>query len=195
MRQMTTVTLAAADGTLTDNVTIRGGGYGGVNFSTDDTLVTKTSGNVSYVRRVLLKFDTANRVPAGATVARAELVLTLKSAGSTSTRPIAVYRVTKSFLEGSANWLDYRSGSRWATPGGDLAGQWALVNVGRTAGSVVKVDITSFVRQTVAGAFGTRYTRFALVDVGLAHNESLRVFHSSRAATGSVRPKLVVTYY
>jgi len=195
VKQLQTVTLSAADGTLTDDVTIRGGGYASVNFSTDDTLATKKSTDISYMRRILLKFDTANRIPPGATIARAELVLTLKSAGATTTRPIAVYRVTKSFLESSANWLDYRSGSRWTTAGGDLAEQWGTVNVGQAAGAVVRFDITSFVRQSLTGTFGTRFTRFALVDVGAAHNQSLRVFHSSRAATASVRPKLIVSYY
>ena len=59
----------------------------------------------------------------------------------------------------------------------------------------MRFDITSFVRQSLTGTFGTRFTRFALVDVGAAHNQSLRVFHSSRAATASVRPKLIVSYY
>jgi chitodextrinase len=195
VKQLKTVTLSAADGTLTDDVTIRGGGYASVNFSTDDTLATKKSPDISYMRRILLKFDTASRIPSGATISRAELVLTLKSAGATTTRPIAVYRVTKSFLEGSANWLDYRSGSRWTTAGGDLAEQWGTVNVGQAAGAVVRFDITSFVRQSLIGTFGTRFTRFALVDVGAAHNESMRVFHSSRTATASVRPKLIVSYY
>jgi hypothetical protein len=50
------------------------------------------------------------------------------------------------------------------------------------------------VQKTVSGTFGSRYTRMALVDAGGADNESVRSFHSSRAGTSSVRPKLVVTY-
>jgi PKD domain len=195
VKQLKTVTLSAADDTLNVNVTIRGGGYADVNFSTDEWLVTKTSSDLDYVRRVLLKFDTANTIPSGATIVRAELVLTLKSGGATSTRPIAVYRVTKSFHESVATWLEYRSGSLWTTPGGDLAEQWGTVNVGQTAGAAVKFDLTSFVRQTLAGTFGTRYTRFALVDVGSLDTKSMRVFYSSRTATASLRPKLIVSYY
>jgi hypothetical protein len=195
VRQTTTVTLSAADATLNADVTIRGGGYAGVNFSTDETLITKTSLDINYVRRVLMKFDTANRIPTGATVTRAELILTLKSAGATSTRPIAVYRVTKSFLQREATWLDYRSGLPWSRPGGDLAEPWGALAVGQAAGSVVRFDISSFVQHTVAGTFGTRYTRFALVDVGTPDSRSVREFYSSRAATASVRPRLVVTYY
>jgi len=190
----TTVTLADPGSEITDNVTIRGGGYAGVNFATDDTLVTKKSSDSSNTRRVLMKFNTKSTIPAGTTISKATLTLTLKSAGATSTRPIGLYRVTKSFLQGSANWLDYRSGTSWSSQGGDLAEKWASASVGRTSGSKVSFDVTSFVQKTVSGGFGTRYTRFALVDTGTADNESAREFYSSRASTVSVRPKLVVTY-
>jgi endonuclease/exonuclease/phosphatase family metal-dependent hydrolase len=190
----TTVTLAAPGSELTDDVTIRDGVYAGVNHSSDDSLVTKTSSDINNVRRVLMKFDTASTIPAGAAVSRATLILTLKSAGTSSSRPLAVYRVTKSFLKSSATWMDYRSGNLWSSAGGDLAEQEAIVNVGRTAGSTVTFDLTNFVQQTVRNAFGTRYTRFELADIGSADNESMRVFHSSRAPVASVRPRLVVTY-
>jgi endonuclease/exonuclease/phosphatase family metal-dependent hydrolase len=190
----TTITLAAPGTEVTDDVTIRGGGYAGVNYSTDDSLVTKTSSDPSNVRRVLLKFDTANTIPAGATVVSATLTLTLKSAAASLSRPIAAYRVTKSFLKANATWLDYRSGADWTSPGGDFAEEWATVTVGRAAGSAVSFDVTALVQQTIAGTFGTRYTRLALADIGAADNESMRVFHSSRAASASVRPRLVVTY-
>jgi endonuclease/exonuclease/phosphatase family metal-dependent hydrolase len=192
--QTTTITLAAPGTELTDDVTIRGGGYAGVNYSTDDSLVTKTSSDTSNVRRVLLKFDTAHTIPAGATIVSATLTLTLKSAGAALSRPIAAYRVTKSFLKSNATWLQYRSDANWASVGGDVAERWATIDVGRGAGATVTFDLTRLVQQTVAGTFGTRYTRFALEDTGTADNESMRVFHSSRAVSEFVRPKLVVTY-
>ena len=190
----TTITLAAPGTELTDDVTIRGGGYGGVNFSTDDSLVTKTSADASNVRRILMKFDTANTIPAGATVVSAKLSLTLKSADSALSRPITVYRVTKAFLKDGATWLDYRTATDWSSVGGDFAEKWATVVVGRSTGTTVTFDVTGLVQQTVAGRFGSRYTRLALTDSGAADNGSMRVFHSSRAATASVRPKLIVTY-
>ena len=143
---------------------------------------------------MLLKFDTSNTIPAGTKISKAVLTLTLQSAGAASSRPIAVRRVTKSFLKGSANWSRYRSSYYWSSAGGDLAETWATTNVGRTAGSAVTFDVTSLVQKTVSGSFGSRYTRMALVDVGGADAESLRTFHASRAGTASVRPKLVVTY-
>ena len=99
----TTKVLTAGSG-LTDDTTIRGGGYSSVNYSTDSTLSTKTSATASNVRRVLLKFDTSNTIPAGTKISKAVLTLTLQSAGAASSRPIAVRRVTRSFLKGSATW-------------------------------------------------------------------------------------------
>jgi endonuclease/exonuclease/phosphatase family metal-dependent hydrolase len=190
----TTITLTVPGTELSDDVTIRGGGYAGVNFSTDDSLVTKFSSDNSNVRRVLMKFDTANTIPAGVTIASATLTLTLKAAGAATSRPLAAYRVTKSFLKDSATWMDYRRDADWSSVGGDLAEKWATVDVGRSVGQTVTFDLTRLVQQTVSGTFGTRYTRFALADTGAADNESMRVFHSSRAANTSVRPRLVVTY-
>jgi endonuclease/exonuclease/phosphatase family metal-dependent hydrolase len=190
----TTVTLAVPGTELTDDVTIRGGGYAGVNFSADDSLVTKTSADINNVRRILMKFDTANTIPAGASVVSAKLTLTLKSAATAVSRPITAYRVTKSFLKDNATWLDYRSGVDWFSVGGDFAERSATVYVGRSTGETVTFDITGLVQQAVAGTVGTRFTRLALIDTGAADDGSMRVFHSSRAANTSVRPRLTVTY-
>jgi endonuclease/exonuclease/phosphatase family metal-dependent hydrolase len=189
-----TVTLSAPGTQLTDDATIRGGTYASANYSNDPELITKTSSDASSLRRVLLKFDTANTIPAGAPVTSATLYLTLKSAGAASSRPISVYRVGKSFLERSSTWYNYRDWSRWTSAGGDFPDKWTTINVGRTAGTRVTFDVTSLVQKTVAGAFGSRWTRVALIDTGSPDNESMRVFHSSEASYDSLRPKLVVTY-
>jgi hypothetical protein len=110
----TTVVLSAPGSQLTDDTTIRGGGYSGVNYSTDTTLSTKNSADASNVRRVLMKFDTKNTIPAGALVSNAVLTLTLQAAGSASSRPITVRRVTKSFLKDSATWLNYQTAYYWS---------------------------------------------------------------------------------
>jgi len=190
----TTITLSTPGTQLTDDTTIRGGGYADVNYSNDVSLVTKTSNNASNVRRVLLKFDTANTISAGAPVSRAVLTLTLKFAGATSSRPLSIYRVAQSFLKDGATWYDYRVGASWSNAGGDLSGPWATTNVGQVVGSTVSFDVTSLVQQTVNCAFGSRYTRLAIVDTGAADDESMRQFYSSRAALASVRPKLKVTF-
>jgi endonuclease/exonuclease/phosphatase family metal-dependent hydrolase len=184
----TSVTLQIAD-----DVTIRGGGYASVNFGTSDTLEVKRSANASNTRRVLLKFDTQNRVPAGAVINSAKLYLTLKWASDSTSRPIGAYRVAKSFLPGEATWLDSRDAAAWGTAGGDLGGKYASTSVANAVGSTYAFDVTSLVQRTVNGDFGSRYTRIALLDTGTIA-ESYRSFHSTRASNTAVRPRLVVSY-
>jgi hypothetical protein len=189
----TTVTLTSGTG-LSDNVTIRGGGYASVNHGASDELTTKQDADPSYDRRVLLKFDTQSTIPAGASITSARLYLTLKSPGGASNRTLTVYRVTQSFLEREATWYNYRLGAAWASPGGDLAETFGARSVGSAVGTAVDFDVTDLVRRTVSGDFGSRYTRLALVDDGSAADDSYRGFWSSRATDGSRHPRLVITY-
>src|SRR5918993_5181756 len=145
-RAQTSVTLDIAD-----DVTIRGGGYASVNFGTSDTLEVKTSANASNTRRTLLKFDTQNRVPAGAVINSAKLYLTLKWASDSTSRPIGAYRVGKGFAWREATWLDYRDGAPWSAAGGDLSGKYASTSVANAAGSTYTFDLTSLVQRTVNG--------------------------------------------
>ena len=190
----TTLVLDEPGAEFTDDTTIRGGGYAGVNYGSSGELVTKTASDSNNVRRILLKIDTANTIPAGTKISSAVLTLTLKSAGAASSRPIGVYRVTKSFLEREATWYDYRWSNDWSSAGGDLSERAATAYASRSPGSKVSFDLTDHVQQTINGAFSSRWTRIALVDVGSPDNESMRVFYSSRAGDASVRPRLVITY-
>src|SRR5262245_27963116 len=90
----TTVTLnnpPAAAGT-----TIRGGAYAAVNFN-GTLLVTKASGDPTYVRRALLDFDSDTTIPTGATIESATLTLTVHSGGASASRLIGIYPVTRPF--------------------------------------------------------------------------------------------------
>jgi endonuclease/exonuclease/phosphatase family metal-dependent hydrolase len=189
----TTVTLDAPGSEVTDDVTIRGGGYASSNFSTSDALEVKTSATASNTRRTLLKFDTQSTVPAGAVINSAKLYLTLKTASDSTSRRIDAYRVSKSFLYREATWFDYRDAASWSASGGDLGGRYATTYVGNAVGSTYAFDLTQLVQRSVNGDFGSRYTRVALLDAG-AITESFRFFHSSRASNSAVRPRLVVSY-
>src|SRR5690349_2895354 len=83
----TTVTLSAPGSQINADVTIQGGAYSTSDFSWSDTLASKAS-SASYSRRIMLKFDTQNYVPAGATIQSAKLYLVLKSAASSEMRPL-----------------------------------------------------------------------------------------------------------
>ena len=190
----TTVTLDASGTEVSVDTTIRGGGYASVNYGTSDSLQTKSDTESSYKRRVLLKFDTQNYIPSGAVITSAQLYLTLKGADDSTSRPIDVYRVTKSFLARQATWLDYRDGMAWGNGGGDLGGRYTTTYVGNAVGSAYKFDLTELVQQSVNGTFGSRYTRLVLVDAGGASSRSLRTFYSSRSSNSALRPKLVISY-
>lgn len=188
----TTVTVNNPSTHVADNV-IRGGAYANTVLN-KETLSTKVHTNQAYTRRTLLKFDTHNTVPAGATVQSAKLTLTVAKAYA-ETRKLAVYRLSQTFDERYATWYTRRSGYKWTTAGADLAEKWAEASVGATAGSRVTFDVTAFVQRVVKGTFGSsRYTRIGLVDVGASSDNSYKQFHSSEASDPAVRPKLVVVY-
>lgn len=188
----TTVTLDAPGSELNSDMTIRDGGYASVNYSQSDSLESKRSSQ-NYNRRILLKFDTQNRIPAGAVINSAKLYLVLKEADGSTKRPIAVYRVTKSF-HSDATWFEYTNDRRWSTAGGDLAEKYLTKYVGGAVGATYHFDVTQLVQRAVRGDFGSRYTRMALVDIGSPSSDSYRRFHSTRSGNASLRPRLVVSY-
>ena len=187
----TTVVLDSPDSEVADAY-VRGGTYASRVHNTD-ALVTKANTNPSNVRRALLKFDTATRVPAGATIRSARLTLTLKKTDS-PTRKLGVYRVTHPFQEDQATWYTRKRGYQWTSAGGDLSAKLSDVTVGTEPGSKITIDLTSLVQSTVKGSFGSRYTRVALVDIGARSNDSYKEFHSSESRDLSARPVLTIVY-
>jgi hypothetical protein len=187
------VTLDTPGSTINADLTIQGGAYGTMDFSASEVLASKVNSE-SYTRRILLKFDTQNFVPANAVIHRAVLYLVLKHAQSSEPRPLTAHYVGKSFVTGQTNWLYYRPGLRWDTPGGDLGSSYGTTSVGHAKGSAYAFDLTALVQRAVNGDFGSRYTRVALVDTGGASSGSYKEFHSTRAADAAVRPRLVVTF-
>jgi endonuclease/exonuclease/phosphatase family metal-dependent hydrolase len=182
----TTKTLSAEDATL------RGGSYANTTYGSSTTLETRASDDASYRRQVLMKFDTHNTIPAGATIASAKLVLTVKG-GNADARRIGAYCVPRSFTESAVTWKKRKSSYYWNTPGGDTAHFHASTSVNNTAGSKVTWDITSEVQEVVRKS-SSRYTRVLLIDLDGPARSSYKQYYSSEAGTSSLRPKLVVTY-
>ena len=90
--------------------TIRGGSF--ANKNDRSLLATRASDNLEYNRRVLLKFDTQNAIPAGSAVTSALLTLTVKTGSEDATRSIGVYQVTTSWNENEVTWNKRYSGRR-----------------------------------------------------------------------------------
>jgi endonuclease/exonuclease/phosphatase family metal-dependent hydrolase len=189
--QVSAQTLQLKDSSAT---VLRGGSYANKNLSSEKILSTRASSDKEYVRRVLLKFDTHNTIPARASIASAKLTLTV-AGGNGQTRKIAAYRVTMSYDETAATWNRRKSGTSWSKAGGDLAEQYGTQNVTDSVGSRVTYDVTALVQGVVSGKFSasSRYTRLLLVDTGSSSRDSYKEYFSDEAADASVRPTLTVT--
>ena len=185
----TTVVLNQS-GTQVTDTTIRNGTYANTNCDGATILTRNSAADPNWERRAILKFDTANTIPAGSKISSAELTLTLKSGLGTAgqTRTVNAYRISSPFQEAQATWMTRESTSRWATPGGDIAEQFASAAVSNVAGSTVTFDVTNLVQQTSDGKFDSRYTRIALIDVGSDTKESYREYYSSKDVDPARRP-------
>jgi len=189
----TTVTLSTPGTQINADLNIQGGSSAMVDFSTSSVLASKVS-TEAYTRRIMMKFDTQNFIPANAVIKSAYLYLVLQSAESGEARPFTAFHVSQSFVRAETNWYYFRSGQAWGRPGGDFGPSFSTTYVGNSVGSTYTFDLTSMVQRTVNGEFGSRYTRVALLDMGANTNGNYRAFHSTRAADTSVRPRLVITY-
>jgi endonuclease/exonuclease/phosphatase family metal-dependent hydrolase len=180
-----TVTLPAYEDT-----TLRGGSYEHTNYG-DSDLTTRASGDPSYIRHAILKFDTHNGIPAGATITSATLTVTVKG-GNSQTRSITASCVPESFWEHEATWARRNVSLYWSQAGGTVSHDHATASVSSVSGSRVAFNVTDMVKEAMARS--TRYTRVMLADRGADSKDSLRYFYSNEAASTSVRPTLVVTY-
>jgi endonuclease/exonuclease/phosphatase family metal-dependent hydrolase len=189
----TTVTLSTPGTHISVDTTIRDGAYASTNYSSSDTLVSKASG-AGLNRRMLLKFDTENYIPADAVIQSARMYLVLKTADTSEQRPLTAYRVTRSFTKPGSSWNYFRAGDAWTTPGGDVQSSFGTTWVGGGAGTTYTFDLTNLVQRSVNGEFGSRWTRLELIDTGAKSDGSYKAFHSTRAADASVRPRLVIVY-
>ncbi len=177
---------------LTDAVTIRGGTYADTH-DTGTVLVTKASSTPSLARRTLFKFDTSSSLPAGTSIARATLRLTLHANDSAPFERVGAYWVNKSFIGAQATWNSYRTALPWTTPGGDFGALYATTDVSNVNGSTVAFDLTTMVQDAVNNRYGTRFTRVGLVDVGAGGSGAYRDYYGPTAANVSQRPQLIVT--
>ncbi|HSL21369.1 MAG TPA: DNRLRE domain-containing protein [Vicinamibacterales bacterium] len=175
--------------TLTDasDTTLRGGSYANTNFGRDTVLTTRDgSTDLTYERRILLKFDTHNTIAASSPVASATLTLTVKG-GNSLPRTLDAFRITQPYTDTEANWNIRRVGLSWSTAGGAIAEKVGSAPVTNVAGSKVTFDVTSMVRNIVNGTYGSsRYARFLIQDNGGSTKDSYKEYYSEEAGNGPV---------
>lgn len=173
---------------------LRGGTYADTNLSSDVLLATRASTDATYQRRIVLKFDTQNTIPANTPIASATLTLTV-SGGNAESRGVSSYRISSSYDEVETTWNRRSASASWSSAGGDLAERYGSATVTNVSGSRVTFDVTALVQGAVNGSFGaSRYSRIAVVDGGAASKDSYKEYFSDEAADASVRPLLTVTY-
>ena len=172
---------------------LRGGAYANTNLCTDMLLATRASSDLTYQRRIVLKFDTENTIPAGTHIALAILTLTV-SGGNAETRTISAYRIAQSYEETQTTWNKRNASANWSSAGADLAERVDGASVTNAAGFQLAFNVTALVQASVNGSYGSRYSRIALVDGGTSSRDSYKEYFSNEAADASVRPVLTVTY-
>ena len=169
------LTAGAQDVKLTDGMatTVRGGSYATANYASAQLLESRASSDAAYVRRILLKFDTQNTIPAGASIASAKLTVTV-AGGNAESRTLTAYRIAASYEETQATWNKRNSSAAWTVAGGDLGEKAGAATVTSTVGSDITFDVTALVQATVNGKYSSRYTRIALLDGGASSRESYK---------------------
>jgi endonuclease/exonuclease/phosphatase family metal-dependent hydrolase len=188
----TTVTLQQSR-TQAWYATVRGGTYADTNLST--ILETRASSDPEYLRRSLLKFDTQNTVPSGATISNALLTVTVKQGSADALRRIGIYQVTTSWEDIEVTYRVRKTATAWGTAGGDIGSRITEAPVPNIGGTRVSFNVTPLVQQSVSGALGSsRYTRLAMIDLDAAGSESWRSYYTSSESNSALRPTLTVTY-
>jgi endonuclease/exonuclease/phosphatase family metal-dependent hydrolase len=177
-----------------DDARIQGGSLADKVFDNEPLATKVHPSSATYHRRSVLKFDTHNTVPRGATVQSAILTLTVRKSDP-GTRKLGLYRLSQTFDEDGASWNTRQRGSRWRTAGGDFDQKFAEASVGSTAGAKINFDITALVQGVVAEKYGSsRYTRIGLKDLGSGSDTSYKEFYNSEVSDSSKRPVLTVVY-
>ena len=190
---------------------------GGFSNALGPLFVGRTAGGVGPVRRMLVRWDVAGNVPAGARIIEAELEFTITNSIASTPSVLDVHRVTADWGEGTTNvgygggagggggfgapatandatWLhSFFPGTFWMNPGGDFAPMESFKMVMPPNGTMIKeseqalVDDVQDMLDSPADNYGW------LFKVDETEQVSARRF-DSRDAGASNPPVLRITY-
>jgi hypothetical protein len=144
--------------------------------------------------RAVLQFDLQS-IPAEATILNATLTLYRASGGSLS--PMSQFFAnrlsTSAWIEFGATWNRYDGVHNWFAPGGDFTPTDRDLCTINSGGSDL---VFSGLRDLAIDAVQLRLGKLNLLVIGPESGASNNyiIVHSSDASSGSVRPRLVVTY-
>jgi hypothetical protein len=175
---------------------IAGGSYADVNLGNSNVLnigTTVLSKSAAYSRAVL-QFDLQS-IPTGATILAATLTLYRASGGSLSpfSQFFANRLSTSAWIEFGATWNRYNGVHNWFVPGGDYTPTDQDTTTVANGGSDL---VFTGLRDLAIDAVQFRLGKLNLLVIGpeAGASDNYIVVHSSDASSGSVRPRLVVTY-
>ncbi len=159
------------------------------NFGVATLLLSNSQTNAQS--RLLLRFDLSG-IPSGATIQSAVLELFYQSTRVSTSEPLRLHRVTRSWTEMGATWRTYDVINNWTSQGGDFD---AAIVASATLDGTVNVwkswTVTALVQSWVQGTF-VNYGML-LESPSLTGNNERR-FVSSESTTTTQRPKLTITY-
>lgn len=163
-------------------------------------------GEGEEVRRSIVRWDLAGYLPLGSDVLAATVELYRFDGYAENDMPVALYRLTREWVEGSgvtpwpgpgyvadgATWIEAGPGIPWTAPGGDydptVVGH-ATLPAG-TGNGWVRWDATA----AVAAWVEQGQPNHGLLLRPLSGDYSYHYYHSRDAESVALRPRLVVTY-
>lgn len=138
----------------------------------------------------LIKFDLSS-IPTNARIIEVQLALHFEQADNISAAQMSVHRLTQPWAEEQATWNIYKTGTSWATLGGDYdSNVTAITTVSNVNNTWFSWNITELMSDWVSGAF-TNHGLLLRVANGNVINAR---FTSSDGAVSSNHPKLTITY-
>ncbi len=162
-------------------------------------------------RRVLLKFDLTGKIPSGAVVESAKVVIHVTKVKSDVMHPATLSHVSADWGEGTSNggqtgngaaattgdatWIHRVFNSvNWTTPGGDFsASASSAVQIGPIG--VYTFNSTTDMVNDVQGWLGNASTNFGWILIGNESvPQSMKVFSSHEDTVAGNRPVLIVKY-
>ncbi len=137
----------------------------------------------------LIRFDLST-IPAAATISSALLELNLEGIGSGNSGQVFVHRVTQSWDEMQASWLERNASTWWSVAGGDHDPTvMASAPVDALAPGPRQLDLTALVSGWTSGSF-PNHGLMLKASLGLNHVD----FTTSDSPTPGLRPKLTIVY-
>ncbi len=164
-----------------------------VNYGAAPTLSLRAQ-PPSRERRVLMRFDLAERIPARAQVAYAWLMMYTLSPTGPDIYPRA-YRVLRPWTAAEATWQQATAGVSWATPGADAPGvdrasTWYSQGWAHKQGEWTVIEVTTLVQEWLQAP----ERNFGLVLIPFSYGGYTFEFASAEYPERYYRPRLIVAY-